>query len=339
MKILQIVNPVIPFPVTTIGGTERVVSYLIDELIKDGHEVTLMGHSDSIVPARVKFIPIGRYLEQENTVKTIWKHLLFNKYDVIHNHGRLIYFLPLIWSNVRKIHTFHMSDLETKSFFRFSKLKARNFTFSPCGRWIQDKTKHLMGNWAFVNNGLPKDLYTYHKKIMSEDSPLIIICRMGKKKGVLDAIKLAKITERNLIIAGKVGDYPEELDWFNKYVLSECNGSNIKFIGAINDEQKNVLLNSALALLIPTIDSEAFNTTMLEANACGCPVISYNRFCFDEYIINGVNGFKGETFEDLISAVYNLNQIDRQICRAFFERNYTAAIMAENYTKLYKSRV
>lgn len=338
MKILQIVNPVIPFPPTTIGGTERIVSYLIDELMKNGHEVTLMAHDESIVPVGVKLIPIGTYNDQKNTVIKIWKHLLVNSYDVIHNHGRLIYFLPKIWSNVRKIHTFHMAELETKSFHQFSKLKARNLTFSPCGKWIQEKSLHLRGHWSFVNNGLPKNLYSYNCNELT-DGFLIIICRMGKTKGVVDAINLAKATKKKLIITGKVGDYPQEKDWFRNEVLSQCDGNEIQFMGEINDKQKNTLLNEAIALIIPTIDSEAFNTTMLEANACGCPVISYKRFCFDEYIQNGVNGFKGKNFEELIAAVQNLNQINRQACRDHFENNYTSAIMAQNYLKLYKSQV
>ncbi len=326
-----------PFPPTTIGGTERIVQYLIDELVKRGHEVTLMGHSDSIVQKGVKLIPIGNYSDQKNAVKKIWRHLLSKKYDVIHNHGRLIYFLPKIWSKTRKIHTFHMAELETSSFLRFLALNPTNLTFSPCGKWIQDKSVHLNGNWNYVNNGLPEHLYTFEQKTILPDAPLIIICRMGKTKGVMDAISLAKATNRRLIIAGKVGDYAHEIAWFNQYVLAECDGEKIKFIGEVNDKQKNTLLNEAAALLIPTIDSEAFNTTMLEANACGCPVISYNKFCFDEYIVNGINGFKGETFEDLVSAVNNIQEIDRAMCREVFEKNYTSAHMTDHYLKLYQS--
>ena len=339
MRILQIVNPVMPFPPTTIGGTERIVQYLIDELVKRGHEVTLMGHNDSIVQENVKLIPIGTNLDQRNTVKKIWKHLISNKYDVIHNHGRLIYFLPKLWNRVRKIHTFHMAELETNAFLKFSALNPTNLTFSPCGKWIQDKSSHLKGNWNYVNNGLPKNLYSYDKKAISFDAALIIICRMGRTKGVMDAIALAKVTNKKLIIAGKTGDYPHEIEWFNQCVLSECDGEKIKFIGEVNDREKNTLLNEAAALLIPTIDSEAFNTTMLEANACGCPVISYKRFCFDEYIVNGVNGFKGETFEDLIDSVNRINEINRSSCRELFENNYTSVHMADHYIKLYQTSV
>lgn len=335
MRILQIVNPVIPFPPSTIGGTERIVQYLVDELIKEGHQLTIMGHNDSKVPNGVKFIPIGTYSDQKKTTKKVWKHLMLNSYDVIHNHGRLIYFLPKIWSSVRKIHTFHMAELETNSFLRFFKLRPENLTFSPCGKWIQEKSMHLGGNWQFVNNGLPDELYSFDNKVLDSDAPLIIICRMGKNKGVLDAIKLAKATNRKLIIAGKVGDYAHEIVWFENQVLADCDGDRIKFIGPVDDKEKNVLLNQAVALLIPAIDSEAFNTTMLEANACGCPVISYNKFCFKEYIINGKNGFTGEKFEDLVDAVNRLEEISRAECRLFFESCYTSKHMATNYLKLY----
>jgi glycosyltransferase involved in cell wall biosynthesis len=339
MRILQIVNPVIPFPPTTIGGTERIVQYLIDELVKRGHEVTLMAHSNSIVPENVRLIPIGKDLNPKNTTRKIWKHLLSNKYDVIHNHGRLIYFLPKIWGKTRKIHTFHMAELETRSFKRFLALNPTNLTFSPCGKWIQDKSSHLNGNWSYVNNGLPEKLYSYEQKSILPNAALVIICRMGKTKGVMTAIALAKATNRKLIIAGKIGDYEHEKKWFLDDVLTQCDGEKIKFIGEVNDKQKNMLLNEAAALLIPTIDSEAFNTTMIEANACGCPVISYNKFCFNEYIVNGLNGFKGETFEDLTYAVNKIEEIDRLSCRVIFEKNYTSAHMADNYLKLYNSSI
>ena len=339
MKILQIVNPVVPFPANTVGGIERVVQYLMEELLLKGHEITLLAHSDSVVSKDVRFIPIGRYQDQTKAIKIIWQHLLTTKYDVIHNHGRLIYFLPLIWSKVRKIHTFHMAELETTSFLRFTKLNAKNLTLSPCGKWIQEKSSHLKGDWAFVNNGLPKKLYSYKKKTIDPKAPMVIICRMDKNKGVYDAIKLSKITNRRLVIAGKIGDCQHEIDWFKNDILSQCDGNHIKFIGPVNDQQKQELLNIASVLLIPTTDSEAFNTTMLEANACGCPVISYNRFCFNEYIVNGINGFKGDTFQDLVEAISKLNQIERQTCRDFFEDNYTSAIMTANYLKLYQSKI
>lgn len=335
MKILQIVNPVIPFPAVTVGGKERIVQYLIDELIARGHQVTLMGHDDSVVQPGVNFIPIGTYLDQKRTNQKIWKHLLVNKYDVIHNHGRLIYFLPKVWSGTRKIHTFHMAELESKSFRRFLALRAKKMIFCPCAKWIKDKSAHLKGHWEFVQNGLPANLYRFHNREIPLDAPLVIIARIGLSKGILEAIQIAKKSKRKLIIAGKIGDYPHEIEWFNNNLRDLCDGEKISFIGPVDDQQKETLLNSALALLIPTLDSEAFNTTMIEANACGCPVISYNRFCFNEFIEHGINGFKGNTVDELADSINQLHLIDRAKCREIFEQKYTAAIMATNYLKLY----
>lgn len=339
MRILQIVNPVIPLPPQTIGGTERVVQYLINDLKDSGHEVTLMGHNDSVMPEGVAFIPIGTYLEREKTLPIIWKHLLFNRYDVIHNHGRLLYTFPAIWNGTRKIHTFHMAGLENKSFHRFLNLQPRNFTLSPCAKWIQEKHKHLKGNWQYVYNGIPENKYSFNPNVLPPDAPLVIICRLGYGKGVLDAIDIAQKSNRKLIIAGKPGDYPHEQEWFNKHIAPYSNNEQIKFIGEINDAQKQLLLEKAAALLMLSIDTEAFNLTMIEANACGCPVITYNRYFAPDFIKPGINGFIGDTQQQLVESVGRLGTISRQKCRADFEENYTSRIMTDNYLKLYHSNV
>src|ERR1700753_1122596 len=201
MKILQILNPVMPFPPTIVGGTERVVKGLVDELVNDGHEVTLLCHNDSVPDIKIKTIGIGTYLDQKNTAKKVWRHLLFNRYDVIHNHGRLLYFLPEIWSTTRKIHTFHMADLETRSFHRVLNSKPRNLTFSPCARWIQKKYEHLGRDWSYVNNGISKDTYSFNGNLSNSEGPLVIICRMSPGKGVVDAIEIALKANKKLIIA------------------------------------------------------------------------------------------------------------------------------------------
>lgn len=335
MKILQILNPALPLPVSTIGGTERVVSYLIEELLLAGHEVTLMGHSDSLVPENVKFIPIGRYLEQENTAKIIWKHLIFHQYDVIHNHGRLIYFLPHLWSGTKKVHTFHMVNLLTKSFSRFLSLRPRNLILSPCAKWIEEKYSQQPSLWHYVNNGIPLQKYTYTPYEIDDNSPLVIICRIAEAKGVLDAIEIAKKSNKNLIIGGVGGDYPHEVEWFNTVFLKLCDGQQIKYVGPVNDSQKQEILAQAAGLLMLTIETEAFNLTMLEANACGCPVISYNRYFPPDFIKEGYNGFLGNNQQELIEKVKLLPKINRKNCRKEFQDHYTSKVMADQYLVLY----
>ena len=327
-----------PFPPKTIGGTERVVKYLVDELANDGHDVTLLCHDESEYSNQVKTIGIGTYLDQKKTPQKVWKHLLLNKYDVIHNHGRLLYFLPETWSATRKIHTFHMAELESRSFHNFISLKPRNFTFAPCARWIQNKYAHIKVNWHYVNNGIPSELYHYDERIAAADGPLVIVCRISPGKGISDAIDIAFKTNKKLIIAGKVGDYPHEKAWFTENVERFC-GERIQYVGVVDDRQKQTILQKASALLMLSADSEAFNLTMLEANACGCPVIAYNRFFPPDFIKPGINGFIGDTQAGLVAAVGKLDAIDRSKCREDFEANYTSKIMTDNYLQLYHSKV
>jgi glycosyltransferase involved in cell wall biosynthesis len=334
MRILQIVNPAIPLPATTVGGTERIVQYLIEELINRGHEVTFMGHNDSIVPDGVKFIQTGTYHDRDKTNRIVWRNLMTGRYDVVHNHGRLIYFLPLLWNKTRKIHTFHMGDLDGQGLKKFIRLRPRNMIFTPCGNWITEKYQGWGGTWHTVPNGLPVNKY-YSSDRADPEGPLVLMSRIGATKGVSEAIDIAKATGKKLIIAGKIGDYAHEIEWFETKIRPRCDGTQIRFIGTVNDEQKQELLINASALLIPVQNSEAFNTTMLEANACGCPVITYNRYCFPEFIINGVNGFLGENEDDLTEAVTMLPKIDRNKCRQMFEAGYTAAHMANQYLDLY----
>jgi len=338
MKILQIVNPSLPFPVQTSGGTERIVEYLIEELINNKHEITLMGHNDSKVDSRIRFIPIGTYSDRKNTLGKIWLHLLTNKYDVIHNHGRLIYFLPVMWGRVRKLHTFHTAELDGKSFRRFIDAKPTNLTYSPCAKWIQDKYEYIGGNWNYVNNSLPLAKYTFSPTSITDDLPLVIICRMGPTKGVTDAIKIARLGNRKLIIAGIVGDYPHEIEWFNQAVWAECD-DKISFIGPVDDQQKNELLKNAAALLMLSNTPDAFNLTLLEANACGCPVLSFDRYFAPTFILHGTNGFIGSSTNDLVYFLPQLKNINRINCRMHFEKYYTSRLMAKRYLELYNLKV
>lgn len=335
MKILQIVNPSIPFPAVTIGGTERIVTYLYEELLDLGHEITIMAHSDSKFDSRVNFIPIGRYNENLKNLWKIWSHLFLNKYDVIHNHGRLAYLLPYLWKKAKVVHTFHMGELEEDNLIKFLKLKPTNLTFAPCGEWIQKRYEHVGGNWHFVNNGIPIDKYSYNKATISSDSPLVIVSRIGPGKGIDEAIEISKRANKKLIIAGKVGDYPHEIEWFEKNILPNCN-EQIKFIGIVDDQEKNVIFNNSAGVLLPTRDSEAFNTVMIEANACGCPIVSYNKYCFPEFIDEGINGYTGKTKDDLVNIVKYIHQIDRLSCRQNFESSYTSRIMTTKYLHLYR---
>ncbi|MFA5976137.1 MAG: glycosyltransferase [Elusimicrobiota bacterium] len=337
MNILQIVNPVLPIPPKTMGGTERIVQALLRELVRAGHNVTLLAEDGSTPPAGVEFHGIGTYWHQEKTVRRVWEHLIGHgsRYDVIHNHGRLLYFLPRLWGRAAKVHTFHFGDLQLPQLRRFLSLHPRRFAFTPCGAWIAERYRGFGGEWIPVHNGLAIDQFQ-PKVTVGTDAPLAIIARMDPRKGVPSAIRVARATGRRLVIAGVIGDQPDEKAWFEENVLKECDGEQIRFIGPVDDRQKQDLLANAAAYLLPLQGSEAFTVMMIEALACGCPVIGFNRYCLPELVKEGVNGFLAQDENDMAGKVRRLGEIDRRNCRRDFEERFSSKVMAEKYQDLYR---
>jgi glycosyltransferase involved in cell wall biosynthesis len=339
VRILQIVNPATPIPPVTMGGGERIVYSLIVELQRLGHEVTLLGEDTSQPPAGVEFHGIGTYWHQERTVATVWKHLATHghRYDAIHNHGRLLFFLPRIWGSATKVHTFHFGDLQLTQVRAFLRLQPRNFVFAPCGAWIARKYSNLGGTWTSVHNGLPADLYVPQFSVAA-DAPLVSLGRMDPRKGAPQAIEVARRAGRKLIIAGVVGDQPHEKEWFEQHVLRHCDGDQIRFIGPVTDSEKQTLIGNAAAILLPIQGSEAFTVVMIEALACGCPVIGFNQYCIPELVRDGYNGFLATDIDDMVLKVARLHEIDRRDCRRDFEERFSATVMAGRYVDLYARR-
>lgn len=338
MKILQIANPSVSIPPTTVGGVERIVHALVVELQRLGHEITLLAEDDSRPPPGVEFHGIGTYWKQERTNRLVWDHLLRHggRYDVIHNHGRLKFFLPRLWGRAAKVHTFHIGELLVPNIRRFVSLRSRNFSFAPCGNWIGEKFSHLGGRWTTVNNGIPADLYRPNFRVAA-DAPLVVVARMGPAKGIADAIRVARRTNRKLVIAGRVGDQPHEKKWFADEVERHCDGRQITFIGPVTDREKQDLIANAAAVLLPIGASEAFNVFMIEALACGTPVIGYDLYCIPELVRDGYNGFLARDEDDMVAKVGRLDEIDRHRCRLDFDAHFSAEVMARRYLDLYRS--
>jgi glycosyltransferase involved in cell wall biosynthesis len=337
MKILQIVNPCSPVPPTNVGGTERVVYAIVEELVRQGHEVTLLAEDNSHPPAGVEFHGIGTYWHQEKTVRKVWSHLVRygDRYDVIHNHGRLLFFLPRLWGKAVKVHTWHFGELLVGQVKKLLRLHPRRFAFAPCGAWIADRYRHLGGEWVPIPNGLAADQYQPRFQV-DADAPLVIVGRMDPRKGLPDAIRVAKATGRRLVIAGRIGDQPDEKAWFEEAVHRHCDGRQIQFIGPVDDRQKQDLFAGAAAFLMPLHLSEAFGLVMIEAMACGCPVIGYNKYSVPEVVKEGINGFLAEDEADMVRKVGRLGEIDRRNCRRDFEERFASKVMVGRYLDLYR---
>ena len=338
MRILQIANPSVSIPPSTVGGVERIVHALIVELQRHGHEVTLMAEDGSRPPDGVEFHGIGTYWKQERTNRLVWEHILKHgaRYDVIHNHGRLKFFLPRIWGRAAKVHTFHIGELLVPNVKQFVSLRPRNFAFAPCGNWIGEKFSHIGGRWTTINNGIPASLYRPGYEVAA-DAPLLIVARMAPAKGISAAISVARKSNRKLLIAGRVGDQPHEKEWFRDHVERFCDGEQIKFVGPVTDRDKQDLMAGAAAVLLPIQASEAFNVVMIEALACATPVIGYDLYCIPELVRDGYNGFLARDEDDMVAKVGRLGEIDRRNCRADFEARFSAKVMTRRYVDLYRS--
>ena len=318
------------------GGVERVVYALVRALQEQGHEVTLLAEDTSQPPEGVEFVGIGTYWHQEHTVQRVWRHLVREggQYDVIHNHGRLLYWVPRVWGRAAKVHTFHFGELQVPQVRKFLGLRPRRFAFAPCGQWIADRYRQLGGRWHPVHNGLLHGQFepNFH---VGPDAPFVCIGRMDQRKGIPESIEIVKRAGRRLIIAGVIGDQPHEKEWFQRNVLDHCDGEQIRFIGPVDDRRKQDLLANAAGLLLPIQGSEAFTVVMIEALACGCPVIGLNRYCIPELLRDGVNGILAEDLDEMVRKLPALERIDRRACRRDFEDRFSAGTMARSYLSLY----
>ena len=242
--------------------------------------------------------------------------------------------MPRVWGRAAKVHTFHFGELQVPQVRRFLSLQPRNFVFAPCGAWIARKYSGLGGAWTSVPNGLPTDLYVPRFDV-SSDAPLVSLGRMDPRKGAPQAIEVARRTGRRLIIAGVIGDQPHEKEWFEQHVRRHCDGKQIQFVGPVTDGEKQELLGSAAAVLLPIQGSEAFTVVMIEALACGCPVIGFDQYCIPELVTDGYNGFLAADLDEMVLKVQRLGEIDRRNCRRDFEERFSSGIMAAKYVDLY----
>ncbi|HMO83881.1 MAG TPA: glycosyltransferase [Lacipirellulaceae bacterium] len=188
------------------------------------------------------------------------------------------------------------------------------------------------GVWEPVHHGLNINSYSATLSVPA-DAPIVHLGRLGARKGTREAVDVCQLIGRPLVLAGTVAD--EEKRWFSTEILSRCDGGNVRYIGPVTDREKQDLLGSAGALLLPIEFPEAFGLVAIEALACGCPVIAYSRYSMPEIVTHGVNGFLATTRKELIDAVQRTSEIDRRQCRRSFEQCFTVSHMAQRYLNLY----
>lgn len=336
MKIAQVAPLWESVPPKLYGGTERIVSYVTEELVRLGHDVTLFASGDSRTAARLEAVcPQALRLNSGIFNRDAPMIMLQERslgaagdFDVIHSHLDFLGF-PLGRRNaVPVVTTLHgRLDLqELEPVFR-------EYEEMPLVS-ISDAQRRPLpwANWqATIHHGLPRDLYSFHPQ---PEGYLAFLGRISPEKRPDQAIEIAKRTGRLLRIAAKVD--PADQQYYRSEIEPLLDHPLVEFIGEVSDAEKNDFVGNAAALICPYDWPEPFGLVLIEALACGTPVLAYRRGSIPEIIEDGVTGFVCESLPEMAEAVARIPLIDRARCRAAFETRFTADRMARDYVALYE---
>lgn len=325
-------------PVEGYGGHERLVEMFAKEYTRLGHEVHLLITTGSHVPGctvhglgKKGFPP--KKSDARKTIPRAWKFLRKhrNDFDLIHNFGRLIYLLPVLNNRAKKIMTYGR-EITARNIKYILKLPHRNLVFTGCSQNLVDRA-NVPGNWHAVYNAIEFDKYNCTDNL-PEDAPLMFLGRIEKIKGCHTAIAVAKETGNKLIIAGNISPLADEQEYYEKEIKPFIDGDQITHVGSVNDEQKNYWLGKSKALLFPIEWNEPFGIVMIEAMACGTPVIANNCGSVNEVVDEGITGFKVSDKETMKQALQQVAGISRNACRKKAEERFDVKVIAQQYLTL-----
>ena len=340
MNIAITTDAEIPVPPLLYGGIERIIDMLIAQYIKKGHKVTLFGHKDSKIDAELIPYPSTSSLGVKNILKntlTVSK-LLTDKalkdVDVVHSFGRLAYLIPILPTSLPILMSYQREPTISQISKAVSLSKKNTLHFSGCSEYIASQIRPYAPSYV-VFNGVPIEIYDYQEEI-EDDAPLVFLGRIEHIKGTHIAIEVAKKAGRKLIIAGNIPKDDEQTNYFNTQVKPHLDDTQIVYVGAVNDTQKNEILGKAAAFLMPILWNEPFGIVMAEAMACGTPVIGFGRGSVPEVVKHGINGYICHTLQQMIESVEKINDISRLEVRNDAEQRFSASVIADEYLKIYR---
>jgi glycosyltransferase involved in cell wall biosynthesis len=331
-------DPGIPVPPTLYGGHERLVYLFAEEYQKLGHEVTLLAGPQSHCSG--KTVTFGTndlnrpdWLRVKETL-FVWKYLRQNKnnFDLVHNFGRLVYLLPVLNYPVKKIMTYGR-PVAAFGIKIVNTLPNRNLIFTACSDYCVS-TGNVAGKWETVYNAIDFSQYELNEAV-NDNAPLMFLGRLDKIKGAHTAIKVAKATNNQLLIAGNISHTADNYNYFKTEIEPQIDGGQIKYIGVLNDEEKNHYLRQAKALLFPIEWDEPFGMVMTEAMACGTPVIAFNKGSVPEVVENGITGFIVTNEQEMTQKVAGISTIDRALCRETALKRFDVKDIARQYLNLF----
>ncbi|QRG06534.1 glycosyltransferase family 4 protein [Xanthobacter dioxanivorans] len=337
MRIAQIAPLIESVPPRRYGGTERIVSYLTEELVRAGHDVTLFASGDSLTSARLEpMCEMGLRLAP-GPVDPLIHHILMleevraraDEFDVIHVHLDLLHYPVLRDHCARCLTTLH-GRLDLSAVHRLYS----TFADFPLVS-ISDHQRRPMPavNWAAtVHHGLPANLLPFSP---NPEGYLAFLGRISPEKRPDRAIEIAARAGLPLKIAAKV-DHADIAYWEEVIRPMVEATPGVEFIGEIDERQKADFLGNASALLFPIDWPEPFGLVMIEAMSCGTPVIAFSRGSVPEVLEEGVTGYLVSSVEEAVARVAQVGRLDRAAIRRIFEKRFSAERMARDYVAIYQ---
>lgn len=334
MNIAQVCHVWESVPPKRYGGTERVVSYLTEELVRLGHNVTLFASGDSVTSAHLEAVcPIAiRFtpgpLAREASIAVLLEKGFGSaeRFDIIHSHLDFLAFPLIRRCPVPVVSTLHgrldLPELQPV-YTEFMECRLVSISYAqrrPCAR------SHWQAN---VYHGLPPELYTFHA---NPGRYLAFIGRLSPEKRPDEAIRIAERLGLPIRIAAKAD--PVDRAYVEEVMKPLLSHPLVEYVGEITDAEKDAFLGDAMAVLCP-YQPEPFGLVLIEALACGTPVITYRRGSFPEIIDDGVTGFLCRDVDHMVAAVTRLSALDRRACRSAFEQRFTVQRMAQQYLEVY----
>jgi glycosyltransferase involved in cell wall biosynthesis len=339
LRIAQISPLTEAVPPKLYGGTERVISWLAEELVALGHKVTLFASGDSVTSARLEpmwptALRLDGSVRDPNALHMSMIEQIAQRareFDLLHFHLDYYPFSVMSRQSTPFLTTLHgrldlpehepvFSTFPNVPLVSISNAQRRP---APNANWI-----------GTVYHGMPEDLLS---PVPADPSYLAFLGRISPEKRVDRAIHIAERCGLPLKIAAKVDAVDQ--DYFEEMIKPLLAKPNVEFIGEITDAQKSEFLSNAFALLVPIDWPEPFGLVMIEAMACGAPVIAFNRGAVSELIEDGVTGFVVEDETSAVGALRHLSRLSRTVIRKRFEERFTARRMARDYLAVYRDLV
>ncbi|MEX0619153.1 MAG: glycosyltransferase family 4 protein [Pseudohongiellaceae bacterium] len=336
MRIAQVAPLAESVPPKGYGGTERVVSYLTEELVQRGHDVTLFASGDSTTSATlVAPCPQALRTVRDCVLPEIYYVLMLDQvmnhassFDVIHFHIDALHFPLVRRSGVPYVTTLHgrLDLVDLVPLYR-------RFTEVPVVSISDAQRKPLPWlNWQqTIYHGMSKDMFTFHEQ---HNGYLAFVGRINPEKRVDRAIEIARRVGMPLKIGAKVDKTDQA--YFDAEIQPLLQQPHVEFLGEVGGDQKEALLGGAYAVLFPIDWPEPFGLVMIESFACGTPVIAFRCGSVPEVMRHGVSGFVVDTMEEAVEAVEQVAGLSRRRCRIYFEERFSVSRMAQDYLDVYR---